>query len=220
MGEGARGRDRERSLTLVTLGDSILDCGRYNERGVHPGQLLVRNDDALFPAFRGHDLAAHGGAALDHRARDGSRVDDLAAQARGLRAPGRAVALVTVGGNDLLGGLAADAGSGIARFAATLDALLARLSVRPVLVGTVYDPTFGDDTRNFLGIDAPVARRNLARMNDALVALGRRYGQPVDLHAHFLRGDPSWFTRTIEPSLRGASEVRAAFLPAVLRSRG
>jgi hypothetical protein len=40
-----------------------------------------------------------------------------------------------------------------------------------------------------------------------------RYGVLVDLHAHFLTGDPSWFTRTIEPSLRGASEVRRCFLP-------
>jgi acyl-CoA thioesterase-1 len=38
----------------------------------------------------------------------------------------------------------------------------------------------------------------------------------VDLHAHFLRGDPSWYVHTIEPSLRGASEVRRAFLAPVL----
>jgi len=37
----------------------------------------------------------------------------------------------------------------------------------------------------------------------------------VDLHAHFLRGDPSWFVHTIEPSLTGASEVRRAFLQAL-----
>jgi len=29
-------------------------------------------------------------------------------------------------------------------------------------------------------------------------------------------GDPSWFTRTIEPSLVGASEVRRAFLAMLL----
>jgi hypothetical protein len=46
-----------------------------------------------------------------------------------------------------------------------------------------------------------------------------RYGQIVDLHHHFLNGNPSWFTHTIEPSLRGASEVRAAFLPTVLKAR-
>jgi hypothetical protein len=39
-------------LTLYTFGDSILDCARYNELGVHPGQLLVQNDDRLFPEFQ------------------------------------------------------------------------------------------------------------------------------------------------------------------------
>lgn len=44
--------------TLYTFGDSILDCGRYNEFGVHPAGLLARNDDRLFPEFRGRDLAS------------------------------------------------------------------------------------------------------------------------------------------------------------------
>ena len=43
-----------------------------------------------------------------------------------------------------------------------------------------------------------------------------RYGALVDLHAHFLTGDPSWFTEIIEPSLVGASEVRRCFLDHVL----
>jgi acyl-CoA thioesterase I len=56
-------------------------------------------------------------------------------------------------------------------------------------------------------------------MNALLARLAAQHGALVDLHGHFLRGDDSWFTRTIEPSLRGASEVRAAFLPEVLRVR-
>lgn len=85
-----------------------------------------------------------------------------------------------------------------------------------MLLGTVYDPTFGNDANNFLGVEASVARANHRRVNAVIAAAAARHGALVDLHAHFLHGDPSWFTRTIEPSLRGASEVRAAFLPAVL----
>ncbi|HEX5749153.1 MAG TPA: hypothetical protein VFZ09_23120 [Archangium sp.] len=33
----------------------------------------------------------------------------------------------------------------------------------------------------------------------------------IDLHAHFLGGEASWFTSTIEPSPRGASEVRRCY---------
>jgi len=203
-------------LTLYTFGDSILDCARYNELGVHPGQLLVQNDDRLFPEFQGQDLQSRGQARLEHRARDGATVTGLQSQAQGLHLKGRAMALITIGGNDLLRGLIRDTGEGIAAFADALDLFVQRLPIRPVLLGTVYDPTFGDDRRNFLGVEPTVARNNLQRINAVIENIASRYGHVVDLHAHFLTGDPSWFTATIEPSLRGASEVRRAFLPYVL----
>ena len=201
-------------MTLFTFGDSILDCGGYNPHGVDPGQLIVRNDDALFPEFRGRDLSSRrGGARLEHRARDGATSVDLALQLRGVVATPGAVALVTVGGNDLIRGLAADrTGAGVAAFAATLRRFLVQLPIRPVLLGSVYDPTFGDDARNFLAIQPALARANLKRVNDAIGELAATHGRLADLHAHFLRGEASWFTRTIEPSLSGASEVRRVFL--------
>ena len=208
---------REQTMTtLYTFGDSILDCGRYNEFGVHPGQLLVQNDDRLFPDFKGQALVSRSSARLEHRARDGSTVANLPAQVQGLRVEGTAIALITVGGNDLLRGLIQDTGAGITTFASALDTFVQQLPIRPVLLGNVYDPTLGDDSRNFSGVDPAIARKNLQRMNAAIQQIANRYGQFVDLHAHFLQGDPSWFTATIEPSLRGASEVRRAFLPHVL----
>ncbi len=209
-------RREQTMLTLYTFGDSILDCARYNELGVHPGQLLVHNDDRLFPEFQGQDLQSRGQARLEHRARDGATVTGLPSQAQGLHVEGRAMALITIGGNDLLRGLIRDTGEGIAAFDDALDLFVQRLPIRPVLLGTVYDPTGGDDQRNFLGVDAAVARKNLQRINAVIEKIANRYGHVVDLHAHFLTGDPSWFTATIEPSLRGASEVRRAFLPYVL----
>jgi len=214
---GRAGLPRSKALlTVHTFGDSVLDCGRYNDQGVHPGQLLVQNDDALFPDFIGRDLRSRGPAQLDHRAVDGATVDGLAGQARGLRVQTPALALLTIGGNDLLRGLAADTGSGMRVFEGKLGAFVEQLPIRPLLVASVYDPTFGDDARNFLGVEATVARANHRRVNAIIAALSQRPGvRFVDLHAHFLQGDPSWFTRTIEPSLRGASEVRRAFLAAV-----
>jgi hypothetical protein len=199
-------------LRLWTFGDSILDCARYNERGLDPGQLLIRNDDALFAEFKGRDLRSRGPARLEHRAVDGATVDGLESQRRGIVGDDRSVALLTVGGNDLLRGLAADTGPGVRRFEAGLDAFLKRLPIRPVILGTVYDPTFNDDARNFLGVPAPIARANHRRVNEVIGVMARRYGRLADLHAHFLTGDPSWYTRTIEPSLTGASEIRRVFL--------
>ena len=209
-------RREQAMLTLYTFGDSILDCGRYNEYRVHPGQLLVQNDDRLFPEFQGQDLKSRQPARLEHRARDGATVDGLRPQAQGLRVEGKAIALITIGGNDLLRGLIRDSGAGIATFANTLDTFVQQLPIRPVLLGNVYDPTFGDDSRNFLGVEPAIARQNLQRINTAIQEIANRYGQFVDLHAHFLKGDPSWFTAMTEPSLRGASEVRRVFLPYIV----
>jgi acyl-CoA thioesterase I len=140
---------------------------------------------------------------------------DLAAQAEGLAVGEPCAALLTVGGNDLLRGLARDTGAGLRGFEAALERFLRRLPLRPVLLGNVYDPTLGDDARNFLDVDARTARANHARVNDVIARAASRHGRLVDLHAHFLRGTPSWFTNTIEPSLIGASEVRRVFLTAL-----
>jgi acyl-CoA thioesterase I len=175
----------------------------------------VRNDDRLFPEFKGRDLRSRRAARLEHRAVDGATVSGLPSQARGVKPQGECVALLTIGGNDLIAGLSGDRGPGVKAFETALDRFLASLPIRPVLLGTVYDPTFGDDSRNFLGVDASIARANHRRVNEVIGALAGRYGRLVDLHAHFLTGDPSWYTRTIEPSLTGASEIRRAFLAAL-----
>ncbi len=202
--------------TLYTFGDSILDAGWYNEFRTDPGRLLVGNDDRLFPEFRGRDLSSYGPARLAHRAVDGATVRDLPAQARGLRPTGPSVAILTVGGNDLLRGLLGDDGPGIDAFADALDTFLRALPVWPVCLGNVYDPTFGDDAANFTGVTPGRARQNHRRVNAVIAEAAARHGVLVDLHAHFLSGDPSWYAHTIEPSLRGTSEIRRCFLPHVL----
>jgi lysophospholipase L1-like esterase len=210
-GRGERTAAAE-TLTVYTFGDSILDCGRYNAHGVHPGALLVRNNDKLFPEFRGRDLVSRRPARLEHRARDGATIAGLPRQSHGARPRGEAIALLTIGGNDLLRGLAGDRGAGMKAFEASLDGWLRTLPIRPAVLGTVYDPTFGDDARNFLRWDARIARANHQRMNEIISSCAARYGKLADIHAHFLTGDPSWYVNTIEPSLKGASEVRRVFL--------
>jgi acyl-CoA thioesterase-1 len=76
--------------------------------------------------------------------------------------------------------------------------------------------TFDDDSLNFLGIEPSIVRQSHRVMNDVLAELAKRYGTLVDLHTHFLTGDTSWYTQIIEPSLRGASEIRRCFLRQVL----
>ncbi|HWE37462.1 MAG TPA: SGNH/GDSL hydrolase family protein [Isosphaeraceae bacterium] len=207
-------------LTVTTFGDSILDCAHYNAHRVDPAGLLVANRDDLFPEFRGRDLSTRlGDVRLDRRAVDGSTVDDLPRQARGLRVEGPALALLTIGGNDLLSGLVDDTGPGVEAFVRELTAFLDALPIRPVALGTVYDPTFGiDEAAAGAFRDPRRARANFDRVNAALVELAPLYGVLADIHAHFLTGRPDWFVNAIEPSLRGASEVRRCFLDAVERA--
>jgi acyl-CoA thioesterase-1 len=205
----------ESVLTVHTFGDSILDCGNYNGYAVEPGQLLVRNHDRLFPEFIGRDLSARGPTKLAHHAIDGSVVDDLDDQLAGLVVEEPSLALLTIGGNDLLIGLLDDAGPGIDTFVRKLDAFLRALPLRRVLIGTVYDPTFGDDALNVFGVDPGRGRENHRRINNHLLDLGHKYGAAVDLHRHFLGGRPDWYACTIEPSLNGTSEIRRCFLEAI-----
>lgn len=202
-------------LTVHIFGDSILDCAHYNQHRVDPGQLLVRNHDRLFPEFLGRDLSARGPTRLAHRAVDGSVVDDLDRQLTDLVVEGPSLALLTIGGNDLLMGLLDDKGPGIDAFGRKLDRFLRALPIRPVLIGTVYDPTFGDDALNVFGVDPARGRENHRRINEVLADRARAHGAVVDLHRHFLGGRPDWYTRTIEPSLSGASEVRRCFLEVI-----
>ncbi|QRK12157.1 SGNH/GDSL hydrolase family protein [Archangium violaceum] len=206
-------------LTVFTFGDSVLDCGHYNRYGVSPGELLVHNWDDLFPEFLGQDLSALGGGRLEQLAQDGGTVNSLARQLRGVESHGPSVALVSVGGNDLLQGLLLDAGPGFEEFRRKLSAFLTALPIRPVLIANVYDPTVGDDRHNFTGVPVERARDNHRRMNDLIAELASEHGVLVDLHKHFLEGDASWFTSTIEPSLRGASEVRRCFWRELVKLR-
>lgn len=107
-------------------------------------------------------------------------------------------------------------GPGIREFAALLDRFLDDLPIRPLFIGNVFDRTLGDDGRNVLGIDPAQARCALDRMNNAIASVATHHGTLVDLYAHFLTGEESRFTRTIEPSLIGASEVRRCFLDKIL----
>jgi acyl-CoA thioesterase-1 len=213
-------KEEETMLSVYTFGDSMLDCGHYNAFGVNPGQLLMHNDDRLFPEFRGQDLSSLvGPGSLMHRAQDGATVSNLPAQARGLSVEGETIALLTVGGNDLLSRPDMGQGPEMQRFAKALDSFLQSLPIRPIFLGNVYDPTFGDDRLNFLDIEPSLVRQSHHLMNAVIAQLAQHYGALVDLHAHFLTGNPSWFTQIIEPSLRGASEIRRCFLRQVLAHR-
>ncbi len=203
-------------LTVYTFGDSTLDCSHYNDKGVDPGRLIVNNHDQLFPEFRGRDLFSKDEETVtDLRAYDGSVVGGLIEQIEDLEVEGPAIALLTIGGNDLRQSLADGGDFGAEEFAQSLKRFLDQLPVRPVLIATVYDPSFGDDSLQFFGPDQARGRDILRQINALLSHFGQAYGASVDLHGHFLQGQPDWLTDAFEPSLIGTSEIRRCFLDAI-----
>ncbi|OLB88208.1 MAG: hypothetical protein AUI15_28145 [Actinobacteria bacterium 13_2_20CM_2_66_6] len=207
---------------LFAFGDSVFDCGHYNERDVTPQQLLARNDDDIFPEFRGRDLwTSRGGKVVTvvDAALDGATAADLPRQISIRPVPRLAITMLSIGGNDLLQALVAGNEADLDTFPRRVRGALESLKHSRLFVANVYDPSFGDDSNNFLGVDPAQARRAHRRINEILKNETERVGGClVDLHSHFMRGKPSWFTRQIEPSLIGASEVRHAFLDAIVRT--
>lgn len=203
-------------LTLYTYGDSILDSGKYNQLKTNAAMLLARNNDTAFPEFRGQDLTTVVGGSVDivHHARDGSTTTGLGEQGLTDHPSGPALAIITVGGNDLIRGMTWTVEELGEMFESEYREFLGRIAVKPLLIGNIYDPTFGDDRASFLPDEARNVREKLHHLNSIVSKLAAEFGTLVDLHAHFLKGDKSWFTWNIEPSLKGTSEIRRVLLPA------
>jgi lysophospholipase L1-like esterase len=228
----------------VALGDSI----SIDEYAGGPGRggaaLLARNRDDDFPAWRGRDLAGtRPDLGFRLLATDGGTTRSLLdGQLPRLAASGVVpeVVTLTIGGNDVLAafGDTREALRVVAlvrvRVAEALDRLAELMPAgRPVVVGTVYDPSDGTAATERVGLPPwPDLVPVLAELNAGLreVAAGRG-ARIADIHGRFLghglrRGDPGqgdarpadrdlWYCHLIEPNAWGADAVRAAFWAAL-----
>lgn len=153
----------ENVLNLFTFGDSVLDCSIYNEHSLDPAKLIIKNDDKLFPEFANKDLTNifKGKIILNHFALDDSETHCLKKQAQKVEISEikntYSIAIITIGGNDLLDKDIYKPGN-LEIFEKNVKDFIENLPIRPVFIGSVYDPTFGDDSLNFLGVDPKIAR--------------------------------------------------------------
>lgn len=206
--------------------------------GVGAASLLHRNHDDLWPEFRGRDLvsgepeirkldACVDGATIGHT--EASQIGGVPPE---VRQAARVVTL-TAGGNDLLGGLF-DGIAGLDRVTRramrSYEELVRRVidtfPLATLVLTTVYDPT--DGTGLLPGASeelGPLPMELLEMFNEAVRALAAATPRAVlaDAHQHFLgHGLPAgprdlwyWETSPIEPSARGASEIRRLWLEAL-----
>ena len=211
--------------------------------GLGAASLLHRNDDGRWPAFAGRDLASLcPGIRHLALAEDGATTASVL-RLQLPRIPeevqGPVLITLTAGGNDLAGLLdmgsagpipgARDPAAALVEEAArtlerVVDDVRGRFPSAALLVGTVYDPSdrtgdLGD------GVRRPRALEALAEFNAHVAATARgAHATLVPIHDHFLGHgltEPDegarWYWRhlVIEPSARGASEVRRLWLEAL-----
>jgi lysophospholipase L1-like esterase len=193
--------------------------------------LLYRNDDSRWPEFSGRDLAGQSpGLEFRNLAQDGAMIDDVATEelarlGRDSEDPGILITL-TGGGNDLLDALLArrPLESGVSRIAWRYAELVAsvreELPRATLVLTTVYDPT--DGTGRLPGLEAygTLPLEYLDRFNQQVREAARTTGAVLaDVHRDFLghgvtASEPErwyWRRNLIEPSARGASEIRRAW---------
>ena len=212
------------SIDLYPLHDAQLrHPGRFSTDKLGAASLLCRNDDKMWPEFKGRDLQPM--RCLDLTA-DGATTVSLLRQVEQIQPSGEpTLVTITAGGNDLLGFLGSR-DNPVPEIAGRLKAAVLRvLELRPnatVILGTVYDPSNG--TRRLPGYARELTREAewLDEYNEFVRTLVKSDPRLrlADIHKHFL-GHPDWFLpeSIIEPSARGASEVRRLWVSLGVRGR-
>lgn len=224
------GRRKPAAFThYIALGDSM-SIDDYPGEGKGAASLLFRNQDHLYPEFRGKDLSAlNPEIEFLNLAQDGATSRDVLQEQIPQIGKGSRDAVVitmTAGGNDILS-LQSDAEEVMFRIRAILDRLKQILPQSLVILGTIYDPT--DGVGDLFGEEIMEKEVRIAQeINHSL----RNLAQPpairiAEIHKHFLGHgihckdpsnpyfhpeDPSlWYVLTIEPNSRGAHEIRTLF---------
>jgi acyl-CoA thioesterase I len=201
--------------------------------------LMHRNLDDRWPEFARTDLATLcPGIEARVLASDGAMIEDVLTEEVALTGRdtqgARLLVTLTAGGNDLLDALTVDRKlaevleeiSG--RYAELVTTLRDEFPGAVLLLTTVYDPTDGSgllpDLSDRYG-RLPI--EHLQRFNDHVRRLAGRIpgARLADVHRHFLGHGVSappaerWYWRgsLIEPSARGASEIRRVWWRALVR---
>ena len=204
--------------------------------------LLFQNDDERYPEFKGRDLASKFPAITKlNVSEDGATIGDVfGSQLPNVEASNTSTLFtLSAGGNDLLSAFANKPDpallTGFVRdIADAFEFLVESLRrARPnsaIIVTTVYDPS--DQTRKipgFFDTAGPLPLESLHTLNERIASIADATPRcaVADVHTHFQGHGVSaaetdrWYWRRslIEPSARGASEIRRLWLDALTAMR-
>lgn len=210
----------------------ILERLKRVEPAAGAAALLFCNVDSLWPEFSCKDLRTRFPELhLQNHARDGATIDEVTHEQlpEVTNSAGVSLATLTAGGNDLLGAVALTSGGADAllrevadiqhRFSRLVTEIRTALPNALLIIATIYDPT--DGTGLLWRHREPLPIALLTQINEHIRAVARATPHAVlaDVNLHFLGHGihvaeaESWYWRPspIEPSARGASEIRRVF---------
>lgn len=212
------------SIDIYPASDAASRGLRASTNKLGAASLFFRNDDKLWPEFRGRDLRSRfPGIDFTNLTSDGATTDTLLRQVERIsKRDEQTLVTITIGGNDLLGEIGWAGDNPAPEIADRARTAVARiLDKRPsslIILTNVYDPT--DGTNRLPGFMQKLDRaaewlRDYNERLRSLTATDARL-RYADIRTHFhghgvsVPEDDWWYLRgaIIEPGVRGASEVR------------
>ncbi|MBA2687076.1 MAG: hypothetical protein H0U64_03150, partial [Gemmatimonadaceae bacterium] len=210
----------------------LVEQTRQSYKRVGSASLLYRNNDELWPEFTGRDLVHNGFDICELLAQDLARMPDVLGNQLPLCDHASDLISLTIGGNDLLHILAtvremdkieSEAGTLQREYAWIVDRIHRHAPSATVICTSVFDPTDGTGQLRQDGPKVPI--HLLHELNGAIARTcqERTFTKFADVSEHFAghglsaSGGERWFWKgsVIEPSARGASEIRRVWLDAL-----
>ena len=205
----------------------LVEQTKQSYKRVGAASLLYRNNDQLWPEFTGRDLVHAGYDTFEMYAQDDARLPDVLGDQLPLVNPSADLISLTIGGSDLLHILQrfhdieqikSEALALQNEYAWMVDRIHHEIPDATIMCTTVYDPT--DGTGALGNVTVPIEL--LYEWNDSIERCceQRSFTKFADVAKHFVGhgaaavGENRWFWKggMIEPSARGASEIRRVWL--------
>ncbi len=230
------------SIDFYPAGDAE-SAGISTREDIGASALFHRNESALFPEFEGQDLSSlFAKIRYKNLAVDGATSEDLLNRMRASEivtsVDTKALVTLTLGGNDLLGTYRRFAEEDKARLALqfaqvqkrydeVVGMIKKKLPNCLLILTTVFDPTDGTGIMPspMQMYDRKLPIEFLTQFNDHVLSFSKKESILVaDVHKHFLGHGAEcvsaaefwyWKPSPIEPSYRGASEIRRVWLETV-----
>lgn len=210
----------------------LVERTRQSYKRVGAASLLFKNDDSLWPEFGGRDLYSSGYDGYEIVAQDTARMPDVLGNQLPITSEDADLITLTIGGNDLLyllekfrtlDEITVEAKALHKEYAWMIDRIHQHAPDATIMCTSIFDPTDGSGQLREDGAKVPIHLLYELNENIEETCKQRAFTKFADVCKHFLghglsaSGEDRWYWKgsVIEPSARGASEIRRVWLEAL-----